>query len=177
MRDRRHALGQRREHRRGAAHGVAFQRFAAGEHQHDERAGQVLAQQHRRDDRNAGQQIGAELAGPELARASRRPAARRPAPAPTYSGTFADVARRGRREIAAPGARRWPPPPTVRSTRSCARRSSSREGLRHRHRTVADSGLIGRGIRYQESIAPRQLGFGDLAGTIGSTMCDGCSAS
>ena len=58
-----HAAGQRLQDRRGAADGVGLQRLAAGEHEHDERAGQVLAEQHRRDDGDAGQQVGAEVPG------------------------------------------------------------------------------------------------------------------
>ena len=42
---RRHAVGQRLQHRRGAADGVVLERLAAREHQHHERAGQVLAEQ------------------------------------------------------------------------------------------------------------------------------------
>ena len=61
-----HAPGQRLQDRRGAAHGVRFERLAAREHQHDQRAGQVLAEQDRRDDGDAGQQVGAELAAQEL---------------------------------------------------------------------------------------------------------------
>ena len=44
-----------------------FERFAAREHQHHEGAGEVFAEQHRGDDRDPGQQIGAELAGERLA--------------------------------------------------------------------------------------------------------------
>ena len=61
MRRRRHAPGQRREHGRGAAHRVRLQRLSAREHQHDERAGQVLAEEHRGDDGDAGEEIGAEI--------------------------------------------------------------------------------------------------------------------
>lgn len=45
VRNGRHALGQRRQHRGRAAHGIALQGFAAGEHQDDDRAGEVLAEQ------------------------------------------------------------------------------------------------------------------------------------
>ena len=60
-RDGGHAPGQGLQDGRGAAHGVGFQRLPAGEHEHDQRAGQVLAEHHRGDDGDAGQQIGAEL--------------------------------------------------------------------------------------------------------------------
>jgi hypothetical protein len=56
-----HAASQCLQHGRGAAHRVGFERLAAGEHQHDQRAGQILAEQGRRDDGNAGQQVRAEL--------------------------------------------------------------------------------------------------------------------
>ena len=56
-----HALGQRREHRRCAAQGVALQRLAAGEHEDDDGAGEIFAQQHRSDNGNAAEQIRAEL--------------------------------------------------------------------------------------------------------------------
>ncbi len=46
-------------------HRVALQRLSAGEHQHDERAGEVLAEDHRRDDGDAGEQIGAEIPADE----------------------------------------------------------------------------------------------------------------
>ena len=66
MGNRRHALGQGRQHRRGAAHGVGLERTAAGQHQHDEHAGQILVEENRRDDRHAGQQVGTELPGQQL---------------------------------------------------------------------------------------------------------------
>ena len=37
-----------------------FERLPARQHQHDERPGEVLAEQHRRDDGDAGEQVGAE---------------------------------------------------------------------------------------------------------------------
>ena len=61
-----HALGEGCEDRGGAADGVGLERFAAGEHEDDECAGQVFAEQDRGDDRNAGEQVGAELAIGEL---------------------------------------------------------------------------------------------------------------
>ena len=64
--DRRHPFGQRGQHRRGAAQRVALQRLTSGEHQDDDRAGQVLAQQDGRHDGNAAQQIGAEFPLQEL---------------------------------------------------------------------------------------------------------------
>ena len=57
-----HAPRQRPQHAGGAAHGIAFNRLAAGEHQYHQGAGQIFAQQYRGDDRNARQQIGAEFA-------------------------------------------------------------------------------------------------------------------
>ena len=62
MGNRRHAFGQRGQHRRGAAQRVTLQRFTAGEHQDDDRAGQVFAQQHGRHNGNTAQQIGTEFA-------------------------------------------------------------------------------------------------------------------
>ena len=61
-----HAPGQRRQHGRGAANGVGLQGLPAREHEHDQRTGQVLAEHDRRDDRDAGQQVGAELAPEQL---------------------------------------------------------------------------------------------------------------
>jgi hypothetical protein len=56
-------LGLRRASasRTRTANGVEFERLATGDHQHHERAGQVLAKEHRGDDRDAGQKVGAEL--------------------------------------------------------------------------------------------------------------------
>ena len=64
--DRRHPFGQRRQHRRGAAQRVTLQRFTAGEHQDDDRARQVFAQQDRSNDGNTAQQIGTEFPLQEL---------------------------------------------------------------------------------------------------------------
>ena len=61
MGDRRHTFGQRGEHRGGAAQGVILQRFSAGEHQDDNRASQVFAQQDGGNNGNASQQIGTEF--------------------------------------------------------------------------------------------------------------------
>ena len=61
MGDRRHPLGQRRQHRRGALQRVVLERLSAREHQHDDRAGQIFAEQHGGDDGDAGQQIGTKL--------------------------------------------------------------------------------------------------------------------
>ena len=55
----------------GPAHGVGFESLAAGQHEHDERARQVFPEHDRRDDGNAGQQVGAEL---ETRHASRQTA-------------------------------------------------------------------------------------------------------
>ena len=64
--NRRHPFGQRGQHRRGAAQRVTLQRFASGEHQDDDRASQVLAQQDGRHDGNAAQQIGTKFPLQEL---------------------------------------------------------------------------------------------------------------
>jgi len=42
--DGRHAFGQRREHGGGAAQGITLQRLPTGEHEDDDRSGQVFAQ-------------------------------------------------------------------------------------------------------------------------------------
>ena len=60
MRDRGHPARQRLQHGRGAPDGERFQRLPAGQHQDDEGAGQVLAQQRGGDDRDPGEQIGSE---------------------------------------------------------------------------------------------------------------------
>ena len=52
--------------RRGAAQRVALKGFAPREHQHDDRAGEVLAEQHGRDDRDTAEQVGPELAAEEF---------------------------------------------------------------------------------------------------------------
>ena len=67
VRGRGHTFRECLQHRRGPAHGVMFERFAAREHQHHEGAGEVFAEQHRGDDRDPGQQVGAELARDRLA--------------------------------------------------------------------------------------------------------------
>ena len=56
-----HPLRQARSTEEALRRGVILQRLAAGEHQHDDRAGQVFAQQHGGDDGDARQQIGAEF--------------------------------------------------------------------------------------------------------------------
>ena len=66
MGNRRHPFGQRGQHRRGAAQRVTLQRFTSGEHQDDDRASQVFAQQDGRHDGNTAQQIGTEFALQEL---------------------------------------------------------------------------------------------------------------
>ena len=64
--DRRHPFGQRGQHRRGAAQRVTLQRFTSGEHQDDDRASQVFAQQDGSNDGNTAQQIGTEFPLQEL---------------------------------------------------------------------------------------------------------------
>ena len=71
MGDERHATRQRLQHGRSASDGVGLERLAAREHQHDQRPGEVLAEQDRRDDGDAGQQVGAELAPHELSESDR----------------------------------------------------------------------------------------------------------
>ena len=66
MCERRHAFGKCFQDRRRAADGICLQSFASGEHQHDQRPGQVLVQDDGRDNRNACQQVGAELALQQL---------------------------------------------------------------------------------------------------------------
>ena len=66
MGDERHATRERLQHRGRAPERERLERLAARQHQHDERAGEVLLQQHRGDDGDAGQQVGAELAPNEL---------------------------------------------------------------------------------------------------------------
>ena len=61
VRDRRHSTGQRVQDGRGAADGEGFERLASRQHEDDERASQVLAKHHSRDDGDASQEIGAEL--------------------------------------------------------------------------------------------------------------------
>ena len=80
---------------------IRLQRLAAGEHQHDQGPGQILAEQHRRDDRDPAKQVGAELA---LGRASRsvrgEDGRRRP------GRRSAGAGRRGSRRPRRPSARR-----------------------------------------------------------------------
>ena len=51
----------------GAADGIGFKGFAAGEHEDDHGAGQVFAQQGRGDDGDAGEEVGAELQADDVA--------------------------------------------------------------------------------------------------------------
>ena len=62
----RHPPGDRREHVAGPAHRPLLEGLAAGEHQHHEHTGEVFAEQDARDDRDAGEEVGAERAGEEL---------------------------------------------------------------------------------------------------------------
>jgi hypothetical protein len=54
------------EHVAGPAHRPRSSASPAGEHQHDEHAGEVFAEENARDDRDAGEQVGAKRAGEEL---------------------------------------------------------------------------------------------------------------
>ncbi len=63
-----HSTCERLQHRGRASEREGLEGFSARQHQHDKRAGEVLLQQHRGDDGDAGQQIGAELAPNELER-------------------------------------------------------------------------------------------------------------
>jgi hypothetical protein len=56
-----HSFCQRAQHRRCIAQCVVLQRLAAGEHQHDDRAGQIFVEQDRSDNRDSREQIGAEF--------------------------------------------------------------------------------------------------------------------
>ena len=67
MGDGRHAFGERGQHRGGAAERVAFQRFAARQHEHDDGAGEVFAQNDGRDNGNPSEQIGTEFAFQQFA--------------------------------------------------------------------------------------------------------------
>jgi hypothetical protein len=62
----RHAPGQSFQHRRCASLGQAFERGSAGKHQDDDIGHQILAQERRRDDGNTGQQVAAEIPGPNF---------------------------------------------------------------------------------------------------------------
>lgn len=55
VRDRGHATDQCVEGRRGPGDGLGFQRLPAREHEHDQRAGEVLAEGDRRHDRDPGE--------------------------------------------------------------------------------------------------------------------------
>jgi len=63
-----HALGERIEHGRSAADRVVLEGAAAREHEHDERACEVLFEDHGRDNRDAGEQVGAELEPGDMSR-------------------------------------------------------------------------------------------------------------
>ena len=67
MGERRHPPGQGVEHVAGPADGTRFERLTPREHQHNEHAGEVFTQENARDDRQAGQQVGAKRARKELA--------------------------------------------------------------------------------------------------------------
>ncbi len=62
----RHAFGQRVEHRRSTSHGVRFERLSAGQHEHDQHAGQILSQDHRGNDRDSRKHVRPELRAHEL---------------------------------------------------------------------------------------------------------------
>ena len=61
MRKSRHPFGERPQHRRGFGDGKPFQGVAARQHQHDNRAGEILAEQGGGDDRNAREVVRAKL--------------------------------------------------------------------------------------------------------------------
>jgi hypothetical protein len=69
------AASQRVEHKLGATGRVRFECLASRQHQHDDRRNQVFAEQHRRDDGHAGQDIGSELSAGVPAEGARREAA------------------------------------------------------------------------------------------------------
>jgi hypothetical protein len=71
MSDRRHPPREQPQYARGAADRILLEDGPAGQHQHDDGACQVFAQQCGGDDRNAGQKIGAKF-GPS--QAQREPA-------------------------------------------------------------------------------------------------------
>ena len=62
VRERRDPRRQRAEHRGRLHHGELLQRLPAGQHQHDNRPGEILAEERRGDDRDTRQVIRAELA-------------------------------------------------------------------------------------------------------------------
>lgn len=66
VRDGRHPLCQRLQNRRSTPYGVGFERFSSREHEHNQRTGQVFAEQGRCDNGNASQQIRAELTTKKL---------------------------------------------------------------------------------------------------------------
>ena len=131
MCDERHSTCERLQHRGRASEREGLEGFSARQHQHDKRAGEVLLQQHRGDDGDAGQQIGAELAPNGLEREGQHER--------HTAGGEHDVQRQlacGWRRIAAPAqcqmrddtsyrkssddrcapASTWPPPPAWRGT-------------------------------------------------------------
>ena len=58
MRERRHATCQRTQYRCGLRDSHLFERASAGQHEHDDRPGEVLAEERGREDRNACEMIG-----------------------------------------------------------------------------------------------------------------------
>ena len=54
---RRQAFGERPQHRGGLGHRIALERFTARQHEHDDRASQVFAEEECRDDRDSGEKI------------------------------------------------------------------------------------------------------------------------
>ena len=62
--------------------------FSARQHQHDDRAGEVLAEQRRGDDRDTGEVIRAELARAARAMTSRSTSGTPPATSATKSGRY-----------------------------------------------------------------------------------------
>ena len=75
----RHPAGEGRQHRRCLPDGVRLERLPAREHEHDQCPSQVFAEHDRRDDGDAGQEVGPELAAgycPEQPDDERQPAQR-----------------------------------------------------------------------------------------------------
>ena len=68
---RRHPSGEGEECRRRPADRITLQRLPAGKHEDNERAGEVLAEDHGGDDRNPGQKVRAELEAREPGRKGR----------------------------------------------------------------------------------------------------------
>jgi hypothetical protein len=62
----RQPLGKRRQNRGRSTRRVKFERGAAGEHQHDDRAREIFAEDRRSHDGDAGQSIGSDLEGGQL---------------------------------------------------------------------------------------------------------------